>query len=370
MKTDRSPNLNGEGHQRLAFADSIISPDALVLVTGAAGFMGPRVVESLLRFGLRRIRCLARPSSKLARLQQVIEQAPPEARIDIVRGNLLSRDDCLAVTRDVTVIYHLAAGRGEKAFADAFLNSVVTTRNLVEAALQQPGLKRFVSISSFSVYSNEQNGRGNVLDENCPLDPNPALRGDAYSFAKLKQEEIVSTYGKTHRLPYVILRPGVVYGPGNHGIHGRVGIGTHGLFLHLGGSNTIPLTYVENCADAIALAGIKTGIEGRAFNVVDDDLPTSRRFLKMYKSRVKPFRSVYVPHPVSYLLCWLWEKYSSWSEGQLPPTYGRAAWQVYWKPTRYTNATIKSALGWSQRVPSSEALTRHFASCKRTLSHA
>jgi nucleoside-diphosphate-sugar epimerase len=171
--------------------------------------------------------------------------------------------------------------------------------------------------------------------------------------------------GRKLGIPYVIVRPGVVYGPGNEAIHGRVGIGTFGLFLHLGGSNALPLTYVDNCAEAIVLAGLRPGVEGQAFNVVDDDLPSSRRFLRLYKKHVRRFRSVYVPHGLSYLLCWLWEKCAAWSEGQLPPVYNRAAWRVYWKRTRYSNAKIKRLLGWVQKVPSSEALVRHLESCRQ-----
>src|SRR5206468_7017915 len=118
-----------------------------------------------------------------------------------------------------------------------------------------------------------------VLDESCPMEGQPELRGDAYTFAKVKQDEIVEEYGKKSGIPYVIVRPGVVYGPGNESIHGRVGIGTFGVFLHLGGSNTVPLTYVDNCAEAIVLAGLKPGVDGEVFNVVDDNLPSSRRFL-------------------------------------------------------------------------------------------
>ena len=55
----------------------------------------------------------------------------------------------------------------------------------------------------------------------------------------------------------MIVRPGYVYGQGKSAITGRVGIGSFGIFLHLGGGNRIPLTYVENCADAIVLAGLK-----------------------------------------------------------------------------------------------------------------
>ena len=56
--------------------------------------------------------------------------------MELMKGNLLSSEDCAAATKDVAVIFHLAAGTGEKSFPDAFMNSVVTTRNLLEASLR------------------------------------------------------------------------------------------------------------------------------------------------------------------------------------------------------------------------------------------
>src|SRR5262249_12728027 len=163
---------------------------------------------------------------------------------------------------------------------------------------------------------------------------------------KVRQDRIVAEYGERSGLPYVLVRPGFVYGPGNEGITGRVGIGMFGVLWHLGGSNPVPLSYVDNCADAIALAGLRAGIEREACNVVDDDLPTSRRFLRLYKDNVRRLPSVYVPHAASYLLCWAWEKCASWSGGQLPAAYNRQSWHVYWKTTRYTNAKLKTRVGW------------------------
>jgi nucleoside-diphosphate-sugar epimerase len=339
----------------------IITPDDRILVTGAAGFIGARVVENLVDRGFRSLVCFARPSSSMARIESVVNCPSPGVQIKVLKGNLLSRADCEAACEGVAVIYHLAAGTGEKSFPDAFMNSAVTTRNLLEASLRYACVQRFVLVSSFSVYTNRQRSR--CLDESCPVENHPELRGDAYCFAKVKQEQLVAEYGENFGIPYVLVRPGSVYGGGRGEITSRVGLGTFGLFLHLGGSNTIPFTYVENCAEAIALAGLVRGVDGEIFNVVDDALPSSRQFLRQYKKNVRRFKSVYVPHSASFGLCYLWEKYSQWSKGQLPPAFNRRRWYTEWKKTRYSNTKLKARLGWVPKVPTAEGLRLYFQSC-------
>ena len=342
----------------------IIGPDDRILLTGAGGFIGTRVVEGLLDRGFRNLACFARPTSDIARLETIVSAQPRPVRIHILQGNLLSRADCEAACQGAAVIFHLAAGTGEKSFPDAFMNSVVTTRNLLEASIQHARLQRFVLVISFTVYTNLQKSRR--LDELCPVETHPGGRGDAYCFAKVKQEELVTEYGKNFGVPYVVVRPGSVYGPGKRPITGRVGLGTFGIFLHLGGSNTIPFTHVDNCAEAIVLAGLVRGVAGEVFNVVDDDLPSSRQFLRQYKKNVKRFKSIYVPHFVSHALCYLWESYSRRSKGQLPPAFNPRRWHAEWSKTHYSNEKLKSRLGWTPRVPTAEGLQAYFQSCVRS----
>jgi nucleoside-diphosphate-sugar epimerase len=353
-----------------SFNNVVARRDDLILITGSTGFIGSNLVNTLLGYGFHNLRCFVRPSSDAKKVEALQQYRSRGAHIEIVEGNLLSRDDCRAATDGVAVIFHLAAGRGEKSFPDAFLNSVVTTRNLLEAAIQHNCLKRFVNISSFTVYTNKNKPRPKVLDELCPVESQPQLRGDPYCFAKVKQEQIVSEYRIKFGLPCVTLRPGHVYGPGNEAISGRVGISTFGLFLHLGGPNAIPFVYVDNCAEAIALAGLTKGTDGEVFNVVDDEHLCSREFLRLYKRRVRRFHSLYIPHFLSYILCYFWERYSIWSKGQLPPAFNRLRWHAQWKKTSYSNKKLKSLVGWSPRVTPMEALRRYFESCRDGELHA
>ena len=346
----------------------IAAPEDLILVTGAAGFIGCRVVKRLLAMGFRNIRCLVRPSSRTVGLRQ-IAAAEPLAQVDIVTGNLLSTEDCAAAAADACIIYHLAAPSGEKSIPEAFRNAAVTTRNLLDAVVREGKVRRFVNVSSFAVYTNRNKSRWRVLDETCPVEDQPHRRGDAYTFAKVKQDQIVAEYAQSYRLPSVSVRPGYVFGPGGAAISGRVGTPSFGLFLHLGNGNPLPLTYVENCAEALALAGLVPGVDGETFNIVDDDLISSRRFLGQYKRNVKWFPSICVPHFVSYGLCWAWESYSRWSRGQLEPVFNRRVWHAYWKGTNYSNCKAKDLLHWKPRVGMDQALGLHFAACRGDAHH-
>jgi len=343
--------------------DLISSRKDSILITGANGFIGTRVLQTLLDYGFGRIRCFVRPSSNLQGIKKVLSYYE-KGRVEIFEGNLLTKEDCEKAAEGICIVYNLAAGKGEKSYPSAYMNSVVTTRNLIEACKRGITLKRIVNVSSFAVYSNRNIRSGGLLDETCEIETRPKWRGEAYTYAKVKQDDLVMQYRRREGLPCVFVRPGAVYGPGDSSLTWRIGIDTFGIFLHLGGSNFIPLTYVDNCAEAIVLAGLVKGIDGEVFNIVDDDLPRSRTFLKMYKKSVKNFPSIWLPKAVSYFFCYIWEKYSEWSKGQLPPAFNRNRWANDWKGNRYSNEKIKKMLGWKQKVPFSVASKNYFEYCK------
>jgi nucleoside-diphosphate-sugar epimerase len=336
--------------------EHIASPSDYILITGSNGFIGSKVVEILLEYGFVNLRCLVRSSNRLSRLQNVLSRLEAAKNVELITGDLLSPDDCRKAAEGVSIIYHLAAGM-EKSFAGTFMNSALATRNLMDAFRRYGRPRRFVNVSSFAVYSNFSLKRDTLLDETCPLEDAPQKRYDAYGFGKLKQEELVKEYGEKYQLPYVILRPGYVFGPGKTELNGRVAINTFGFFIQVDGSHLLPLTFVDNCAEAIVLAGLKRGLEGQIFNVVDDDLPTARQFLRAYKERVGSLRSVRIPYSLAYALCVLWEEYSKRSLGQLPPVFNRRRCAAEWKGNRYSNQKLKERLDWQPRVSMKDAMS-------------
>lgn len=338
--------------------------DLLILVTGANGFVGTSLVGCLLQSGFTNIRCLVRPSGNHENLGSQISKYPDKT-VEIMKGNLLIPDDCRRATKDVSLVYHLAAGSG-KSFAGCVLDSALTTQNLLDSLVGNSTLKRFINVSSFAVYSNYKIRRGGVLDETCPVDRDYMERYDAYSYGKIKQDDIVLEYAIKYGIPYTILRPGVVFGPGRKGsILGRSGVDTFGFFMHVTGRHRIPLTYVDNCAEAIMLAGIVDGINGEIFNIVDDNLPTSGTLLKAVKRNLGSFFSIRVPYYIYYCFCFLWEKYSKWSHGQLQPVFNRKRCATYHKGNSYSNKKLKRMLGWKPEVPMDEALSRYFEYMKK-----
>jgi nucleoside-diphosphate-sugar epimerase len=149
--------------------EPIIDYDDVILITGANGFIGAKVVEKLVSFGFTNLRCFMRSVSISGQLKKTIE-ASHSTSLVIVRGNLLSPVDCERAVEGVKVIYHLAASTQERSFSDAYKNSVDSSRNLLEAALKVTKLKRLVNVSSFSVYSNMKLRPGALLDESCPIE--------------------------------------------------------------------------------------------------------------------------------------------------------------------------------------------------------
>jgi nucleoside-diphosphate-sugar epimerase len=326
-----------------------------ILVTGAAGFVGRAVTRRLLERAGTHVRCLVRRKEQAERLLRLTEEFP-DAHVECVVGDLLVKGDVRRAVTSVDTIYHLAAAKGG-GYSEMVMNTVVGSRNLLEA-IQEPSKTRVVLVSSFSVYGMADLPPGTRVDERMPLEPRPTERG-AYSYSKLKQEELFSEVARKTSLRLAVVRPGVIYGPGGARFSPRVGLQLPGLFLHLGRSNSVPFTFVDNCADAIVTVGQHDASWGEIYNVVDVDGYTSAQYFRSYRREVGKIRYITLPYPITMFLSRCVQAYHRRSRGQLPAVFTPYKTRTLWVGRTFANDKLRS-LGWEPRVGVGEGMSRTF----------
>lgn len=332
----------------------------MILVTGSNGFLGSAVVRRLADSSDDTIRCLVRPGSSTERIDDLIDRG----RVELHRGTLNSNFDCWAATEGVDTIYHLAAGMGGGAMADVWLTTVVATDKLLNAVAKRTAegapLARFVHCSSFAVYGVGLLPAGTTVDESTPLETN-RREADDYSHAKLRQEELVRAAAADQGFALVVVRPGVVYGPGGGGLSRRIGIRQGGFIVAMGGRNILPLSYVDNCAEAMVLVGSHPDAPGEIVNVHDDDLVTAKQFLARYRQSAEPLKAVSLPKPLTRALAGGVKWYHERSKGHLPAAITPHMYRTVWAGNNFDNSKLKS-FGWRQTVSTEDGLSRYFAS--------
>ncbi len=242
-----------------------------VCVTGGTGFLGSYLVRDLLTRGTN-VRVLARPSARADRLAA--------AGVEIVHGDLRDPESISRTVRGADIVYHLAAKVGAAPYKDYFEINVDGTERVVTACAAN-GVGQFVYASSLAVYGPV--AEGTHIDEDSPFDDKPQLR-DPYSESKIKTDQLVSALAKQSGLPTVIVREGIIFGPGR-----RLPAGI--FAFRLGNTDVVfgkpqyhfPLNYVENLIDAMIVAATP-GSGLREFNVLDDDSLTLGRYHELKRA--------------------------------------------------------------------------------------
>lgn len=280
------PACREPDRQRLEILESrytALEP-ADVLVTGAAGFLGRRVVAALRAQG-KRVRVLVR------RAMPVYSEDPA---VQVVIGDLGDPRIVDHAVQGVTQVHHVgAAMRGGPRDFEA--GTVWGTRNVVDACVRH-GIQRLVHVSSMSVLDHAGRDRDEVLTEGYRFEPSPELRG-AYTQTKLVAEDLVVSAVREKNLAAVIIRPGQIFGPGAEQVTPNGVIALAGRWLAIGeGSQSLPLVYVDDVVDALMLAADTPSIEGKLFNVVDTSPITQQDYLIRAKYRLgKQLKVMRVP---------------------------------------------------------------------------
>ncbi len=227
-------------------------------VTGGSGFVGGHLVRALLGGGFR-VRVLGRARSDL----QAVERAGAE----VVRGDLTQALDP-ALMDGCEVVFHVAGAVGDQVTrAVARAVNVEGTRHVLDAA-RAAGARRFVHTSSVAVYGFD----AGTFDESAPR----RRVGEAYVDSKTAAEELCEGSGLDVR----ILRPAVIYGPGDTGMLPRMIelLGEGKLPLIGDGRSHVGLVHVSDVVRGLVAAADHAGAD-HLFNVMGPDDLTWKQLL-------------------------------------------------------------------------------------------
>jgi nucleoside-diphosphate-sugar epimerase len=275
----------------------VLVTGATALVSGATGFLGGVLAGMLQKRGYR-VRALARRTSDLSRLEAL--------GVEIVIGDLDDPASLKKATQDQALVFHTAgkvSDWGKK--EEFFKGNRDGTRNIIRAC-HDSGVERLVHLSSLTVLGLPRDGR--LVDENSPYASSPP---DPYTQSKIAGEKLVREIDGSSGLSATVIRPGVIWGPGDITIVPRiVALLRQGRMIYLDQSrNLLGLSHVENLGEACLLAANNPACAGQTYNITDGEEITAREVIDRLADLVeapRPRRSL--PFWAAYAMATLMEK--------------------------------------------------------------
>lgn len=325
-----------------------------VLVTGGTGFVGGHLLPALERAG-HSLTLPVRDASDEARLPRSIRSSKPRIA---VTGDIDARTDWRDALRDADAVIHLAArahvldesANDEEAFLE--VNARGTSR-LVEQAIHA-GVRRFILMSSIGAVTASSNS---LVTLHTPCRPETP-----YGRSKLAAERALIDQSRGTNMVWTILRPTLVYGPGNPGNMSRlVALVLRGLPLPLGAvANRRSFTFVENLVDATAMALTHRNAADAVFLLADgEDLSTAELIRKIAALTGSHTRLVSVPMPLLRRLARGAETFAE-ATGWSPPLDRETLRRL--EASLYVDIEpLREKLGWTPRIGVEEGLRRMLA---------
>lgn len=323
-----------------------------VLVTGASGFLGGRLVEVLSERGTA-VRGATRLLSRARQLPGV----------EWVQCDLAREDQIRSALCDVDTVFHCAALCGApgtlKEYEEA---NVEGTLRLLQLSADA-GVRNFVYVSSMSVYGTPRDPNSS-LDESAPMDERAPERG-AYTRSKLAADRAVLDFARRHRTRahrwprVIVLRPGTIYGPGAKVPVGRFQLPSPNARPLVVGSPRIPagLVYVDDVVDGMLAAAQSDVPTGSVYNLVDsadcDQEQLARTLHQVSGGKIRPR---FAPYPLVWSLMLGVDLISLVRQRKLGTARYRLERTL--APMRFECAAARRDLGWQPRVSLAVGLAR------------
>ena len=259
-----------------------------ILVTGATGFIGRRLIQGLIDQNAQ-VRALIRSDPQTAHFP---------GNVDYCRGALEDVASLERACQGIGIVFHAAAyahAWSDKSPAIRHLHRQVNaegTRCLLQMAANA-GVKRFVFFSSVKAMGA---GGKNCVDETWLLPPETP-----YGLAKRKAEQYVIEFGRKYNMHTVNLRLPLVYGPGGRGnLEKMIKAIKRSLFPSLPDvGNKRSMVHVDDVVQAALAAGWRREANRQTYIVTDGHAYSSREIYEMICHALgKPIPNWRVPYGI------------------------------------------------------------------------
>lgn len=314
-----------------------------MLITGGNGFLGRSLTSALQERG-DTVRVLALPMEDTTWLEK--------HGVEIFRGDIRIPDTLTAPMRGVDGVFHLAAMIGVwRPMRAYYAVNVAGTEHICRAALAS-GVRRIVHVSSAMVYNMAM---GRPATEDDPLEP----LDEPYSVTKAEGDRLVQRMIAEDHLPAVIIRPGTLFGPGDHLNFGRIADRVRarkGIIIG-SGHNAVPIVYVTDVVRGLLLAMDQEQALGQIYNIASDR-PLSQRALFAsiaHEIGVAPPR-IHVPYHMLYAVAYIAERIATFSHSRVPPFVTRHGVKLYGADNQLSIAKARREMGYMPQVTLREGI--------------
>ena len=315
-----------------------------VLVTGATGLIGSRVVHKLLQNGTS-VKVLVLPN----------ETTPSEwkDKVEIVRGSISDPGAVEKATLGAKTIIHLVAivtdWGDEKKYWEV---TVEGSRLIFEQAIKNKA--RVVLAASIAVYGDK------IHSQSCPEETGYGKTLGPYSKTKQAQEKLAWDYYKNKDMRLTVVRPANVYGPrSGPWLHDVVNVIRSGApCLISGGKMNAGLAYVDNVADILIFAGSTEKAIGRAYNACDGLDVTWKDYFTDLAGMVGADNPKSLPRPLAVFGAYLLEGIYKLFGIQKRPLITREALNLVGSDNRIPIDRVRNELGYTPQVSYAEGLKR------------
>ncbi len=260
-----------------------------ILLTGATGFVGSHILDSLLARRLA-VRVLLRTSSN----RRFIE--PHLSHVELCEGSIGAPASLGKAMDGVTHVIHCAGATRARRYAEFYEINQNGTRNVIEAANCQRGkITRMVHISSLAAsHPAPVSAPAREEDASAPV--------SEYGRSKLGAEQEVLNRCK---VPFTILRPPAVYGPRDDGFLTLFqAVRKHFVPRFSGGIKALSMIFVKDLAEGAVTCLTHPAAENRTYFIASPEVVTIRGFCEEIARQLKVWTlPLWLPVPALWPVC-------------------------------------------------------------------